>query len=93
MPTKAKPSQSAAEHLAQLQSELAALRERIAGLADAGKEAAAEALTDEQRAMLGDISAQLSGLEAELEDRVSAHPILSLLAAFGLGFVLARLMR
>lgn len=93
MPTKAKPSQSAADHLAQLQSELAALRERIAGLADAGKDAATEALTDDQRAMLSDISAQIAGLEAELEDRVSAHPILSLLAAFGLGFVLARLMR
>lgn len=93
------------EEMDALRTDLAKLRKDISGLSEAVQTAAGaklkhtkEQVTDSTKQAWEDVSARLEELLGEgkqtvdkLEGRVAEHPAASLLAAFGIGFVIAKL--
>ncbi len=87
------------EDLARLRADMRALKEHLASLGDREAAEAREAAN----ARIGALRAELDRLGEEfglrggeigrsLEERVREQPLASLLAAFGLGFLLSRLL-
>ena len=87
------------EDLARLRADIQALKEHLASLGDRKATEAREAATarlETLRAELDRLAEELGtrGREARrtLEEKVREQPLASLLAAFGLGFLLSRLL-
>ena len=78
---------------AALQEEIAALKARLKGLAGQGRAKAEERLSDDQKATVERLTAQLGALDEELAAQVKAHPLGALAIAFGLGMLVARALR
>ena len=76
-----------------LQAEIAALKARLKDLAGQGRAKAEEMLTDDQKATVERLTAQLGSLDEDLAAQVRAHPLGALAIAFGLGMLLARALR
>ena len=78
---------------AALQEEIAALKARLKELAGQGRAKAEEILSDDQKATVERLAAQLGALDEELAAQVKAHPLGALAIAFGLGMLVARALR
>ena len=90
----------------ELKADLARLREDIAGLTDAVKGVASERVndardkaTDSAREAWEDVARRLDALASQgreavdqVGQKVGEHPAGSLMAAFGMGFVIAKLL-
>lgn len=79
--------------LAALQDEIAALKARLKDLAGQGRAKAEEMLTEDQKATVERLAQQLGAMDEELAARVKAHPLGALAIAFGLGMLMARVLR
>ncbi len=76
-----------------LQEEIAVLKARLKDLARQGRAKAEQMLTDDQKATVERLAAQLGALDEELTSHVKAHPLGALAIAFGLGMLAARVLR
>jgi hypothetical protein len=92
---KAKPAQDVEAELAELRAEIAALKAGLTSAPSGLKDNVEALLADVLQGSglsLGDLTRQLEQLEETVETGLRRHPVKALLAAFGLGVLMARFL-